>query len=66
MKSASPHLSGSRTGAGGYATGMGVDARGHSYDLMPDGDRIPYTIDISTPEDKKKLYKLPLEIGINV
>ena len=39
---------------------MGVDARGHSYDLMPDGDRIPYTIDISTPEDKKKLYKLPL------
>ena len=55
MKSASPHLSASRTGAGGYATVMGVDARGHSYDLLPVDDRIPYTIDISTPEDKKKL-----------
>ena len=52
-----------RTGAGGYDTGMGVDARGrsyNSYDLVPIGDRITYTIDISTPEGKQKLYKLSL------
>ena len=52
-----------RAGAGGYATGMGVDARGtsyNSYDLVPVGDRITYTIDISTPEGKQKLYKLSL------
>lgn len=50
-------------GAGGYDTGMGVDARGqsyNSYDLVPVGDRITYTIDISTPEGKQKLYKLSL------
>ena len=52
-----------RAGAGGYGTGMGVDAIGrsyNSYDLVPVGDRITYTIDISTPEGKLKLYKLTL------
>lgn len=52
-----------RTGAGGYSTNIGVDARGtsyNSYDLVPVGDRITYTIDISTPEGKQKLYKLSL------
>lgn len=52
-----------RSGAGGYNTGMGVDARGtsyNSYDLVPVGDRITYTIDISTPEGRQKLYKLSL------
>lgn len=52
-----------RVGAGGYSTNMGVDARGtsyNSYDLVPVGDRITYTIDISTPEGKQKLYKLSL------
>ena len=51
------------SGAGGYDTGIGVDARGrsyNSYDLVPVGDRITYTIDISTPEGKQKLYKLSL------
>lgn len=55
--------SSTRTGAGGYSTNMGVDARGtsyNSYDLMPVGDRITYTIDISTPEGQQKLYKLSL------
>lgn len=52
-----------RAGAGGYDTGMGVYATGrsaNSYDLVPVGDRITYTIDISTPEGKQKLYKLSL------
>ena len=52
-----------RAGAGGYATGMGVDARGssiNSYDLLPIGDRITYTIDISTPEGKQKLQGLTI------
>jgi len=52
-----------RSGAGGMDTGMGVDAIGRSindYDLVPVGDRITYTIDISTPEGKQKLYKLTL------
>ena len=52
-----------RTGAGGYSTNMGVYATGRSannYDLVPVGDRITYTIDISTPEGKQKLYKLSL------
>ena len=47
-----------RSGSGGTATGVGVDARGlsyNSYDLVPIGDRIIYTIDISTPEGKQKL-----------
>ena len=50
-------------GAGGYDTGIGVDARARSinnYDLVPVGDRITYTIDISTPEGKQKLHKLSL------
>jgi hypothetical protein len=52
-----------RAGAGGYDSGMGVYATGrsaNSYDLVPVGDRITYTIDISTPEGKQKLYKLSL------
>ena len=52
-----------RTGAGGYSTNLGVNARGisiNNYDLVPVGDRITYTIDISTPEGKQKLYKLSL------
>lgn len=52
-----------RSGAGGYDTGMGVYATGRSnnfYDLVPIGDRVTYTIDISTPEGKQKLYKLSL------
>lgn len=55
--------SSARMGAGGYSTNVGVDARGmsyNSYDLVPVGDRITYTIDISTPEGKQKLYKLSL------
>ena len=51
------------TGAGGYDTGMGVYATGRSnnyYDLVPVGDRITYTIDISTPEGKQKLQGLSL------
>lgn len=55
--------SSTRAGAGGYNTGMGVVATGYSpntYDLVPVGDRITYTIDISTPEGKQKLYKLTL------
>lgn len=51
------------SGAGGTDTGIEVDARGRSvndYDLIPVGDRITYTIDISTPEGKQKLYKLSL------
>ncbi len=50
-------------GAGGYDTGMGVDARARSYnnyDLVPFGERITYTIDISTPEGKQKLQNITL------
>lgn len=52
-----------RSGAGGYSTNIGVDARGisiNNYDLVPVGDRITYTIDISTPEGKQKLQGLSL------
>ena len=52
-----------RAGAGGYDTGKGImlDDRSYiSYDLVPVGDRITYTIDISTPEGQQKLYKLSL------
>ena len=52
-----------RSGAGGYDTGMGVNLRDRSYisyDLVPVGDRITYTIDISTPEGKQKLQGLSL------
>lgn len=51
------------SGAGGTATGVGVDARGlsyNSYDLVPIGDRITYTIDISTPEGRQKLQGISL------
>lgn len=51
------------SGAGGTATGVGVDARGlsyNSYDLIPIGDRITYTIDISTPEGRQKLQSISL------
>ena len=56
-------VSSASSGAGGTATGVGVDARGlsyTSYDLMPIGDRITYTIDISTPEGKQKLQNISL------
>lgn len=52
-----------RSGAGGYDTGIGVDLKDHSYisyNLEPVGDRITYTIDISTPEGKQKLQGLSL------
>ena len=55
---------GTSSGAGGTATGVSVDARGRSwtsYDLVPSGDRVTYTIDISTPEGKQKLQNLTLE-----
>lgn len=51
------------SGAGGTSTGVGVDARGmsyNSYDLVPVGDRITYTIDISTPEGRQKLKGISL------
>lgn len=51
------------TGAGGVDTGMGVDVKGHSYNsyyLVPVGDRITYTIDISTEEGKRNLNGLSL------
>ncbi|MBP3228771.1 MAG: hypothetical protein J6M53_08350 [Bacteroidaceae bacterium] len=53
-----------RTGAGGYDTSLGVYATGrsaNSYDLVPTGDRITYTIDISTPEGRQKLHRLSLD-----
>ena len=52
-----------RSGAGGTDTGVGVYATGRSanyYDLVPVGDRITYTIDISTPEGKQKLQGISL------
>lgn len=53
-----------RSGNGGYDPGMGINLRDHSYisyDLVPVGDRITYTIDISTPEGKQMLQGLSLE-----
>ena len=53
-----------RTSAGGYDTDMVVQLRDRSYisyDLEPVGDRITYTIDISTPEGKQKLQGLKLD-----
>lgn len=55
--------SSTRSGAGGYNTGLGVnlgDRSYISYNLEPVGDRITYTIDISTPEGKQKLQGLSL------
>jgi len=52
-----------RSGAGGADTGMSVYATGRSannYDLVPVGDRITYTIDISTPEGRQKLNGISL------
>lgn len=52
-----------RAGAGGYDTGMGVNLQDRSYvsyNLVPVGDRITYTIDISTPEGKQKLQGMSL------
>lgn len=51
-------------GAGGTDTGVSVHSSGYSvndYDLIPVGDRISYTIDISTPEGKLKLHKISLK-----
>ncbi len=55
--------SGIRSGAGGTATGkqIGIDDRSYiSYNLIPVGDRITYTIDISTPEGRQKLQGISL------
>lgn len=55
--------SSTRSGVGGYSTNMGVDARGlsyKSYGLVPVSNRITYSIDISTPDGKQKLYKLSI------
>lgn len=52
-----------KAGAGGVDTGVGVYTSGRStnyYDLVPVGDRITYTIDISTPEGKQKLKGISL------
>lgn len=51
-------------GAGGTDTGVSVSTSGRStneYDLIPVGDRITYTIDISTPEGAQKLANISLE-----
>ena len=51
------------SGAGGSNTGVGVRTEGVSfndYELIPVGDRITYTIDISTPEGKQKLNGMSL------
>ena len=50
--------------AGGTDTSMSVNVSGNSansYDLIPMGDRITYTIDISTPEGKVKLERITIE-----
>lgn len=54
---------GTFSGAGGTDTGVSVYSTGRSrnyYDLVPVGDRVTYTIDISTPEGQQKLRKLSL------
>lgn len=51
----------SRTSSGGYGTSLGVNVEDRSYinyDVVPVGDIITYTIDISTPEGKQKLNGL--------
>lgn len=51
------------SGAGGAATGAYSDTRVRSwndYELEPIGNRVTYTIDISTPEGKLKLQNLSL------
>ena len=57
------------SGAGGTDTGMSVYATGRSandYDLVPIGDRITYTIDISTPEGQQKLKNISLAEAKNL
>lgn len=57
------------SGAGGTSTGMSVYATGRSandYDLVPIGDRITYTIDISTPEGQQKLKNISLAEAKNL
>lgn len=54
----------SRSGVSGADAGMKVEARGisiNNYDLVPIGERIVFTIDISTPEGLKKLNGLSLD-----
>ena len=51
------------SGSGGTNTDLSISTSGKSYnyyDLEPVGDRVTYTIDISTPEGKQKLYKISL------
>ena len=54
---------GIRSGAGGASTGSYIND-GHNstnpFDLVPVGDRITYTIDISTPEGRLKLQGISL------
>lgn len=55
--------SSTRAGVGGYDADMGVRLQDKSYinyNLVPVGDRITYTIDISTVAGKQKLHKLSL------
>lgn len=50
-----------RSSAGGYGTSLGVNVGDRSYinyNVVPVGDIITYTIDISTPEGKQKLNGL--------
>ena len=54
---------GIRSGAGGASTGSYINDRHDSFnpfDLVPVGDRITYTIDISTPEGRLKLQGISL------
>lgn len=54
---------GIRSGAGGASTGSDIDDEHRSFnplDLVPVGDRITYTIDISTPEGRQKLQGISL------
>lgn len=47
--------------SGGYGTSLGVNVEDRSYinyNVVPVGDIITYTIDISTPEGKQKLNGL--------
>ena len=52
-------------GAGGSDSGVEIETTGTSnnkYDLVPAGDRITYTIDISTPEGSEGYLKGIIEI----
>lgn len=55
---------GTTVGTGGSSPGVTANTSIQSvnyYDLVPVGDRVTYTIDISTPEGQKKLHKLTLD-----